>query len=178
VRHLEVLDRLGGATQRDRGPGERELCLAELNLVRAGHRPRPGRELEGGQDVAPDEAGGPVLLGQQGRELVLTAGRGELQRLGQPTVQQPAAGRADRLVGGVPQQVVGEAVAAAQLPDDPLAPQLVDRPGDGVGVQVTGLGEQFEGEVATERCGEPGGLLGRCGGLRDPAPQDRSEPLP
>ncbi len=39
-----------------------------------------------------------------------------------------------------------------------MPPQLVDRSDHGVGVQVAGLGEEVEGEVAADRGREPGGL--------------------
>ena len=145
-------------------------------------RGEPGRGHLGGPHVVLPGPVGPaapvVLLGEQRRVVVVPGGGGQLQRLREPPVQQPPLRRADQVVGGVPEQVVGEVVAGAPGADHPTAPELVDGPGHLLGGQVAGLGEDVEREVAAQRGGEAGRLPRRRGGLADPPPQHAAEPLP
>ena len=68
-----------------------------------------------------------------------------------------------------------EVVAFAALVDDPQAPQLVDRVHHAVGVEVAGLHQQVEGEVAPDRGGQAGQLTGGRAGLVQAAAQDGLE---
>ena len=116
-----------------------------------------------------------VLLGELRRHGVGVVGVQQLQALRDAPVQQPAPGRAHVRVGGVAEQVVGEVVAATDLAQDAAAPQLVDRADHGVGGEVGGLGEQVEGDVATDGGGEPGDLAGLLAHLRQPGAQHRRQ---
>ena len=116
-----------------------------------------------------------VLVGQLPGHLVGRTGVQELQRLGEPPVQQPSSRGADQVVGGLPQQVVGEVVAAAQLAHDAQPPELVDGLHHVIGGQVGGLAEQLQVEVASDRCREPGHLPAGLGQLLEPAAQHGSD---
>ena len=112
-----------------------------------------------------------VLPGELSRDGVRVVGVQELEGLGHPAVQQPPLRRAYLRVCRLPEQVVGEVVAVAELAHDPAPPQLVDRSHHGAGVEVARLREQFEGEVRAHRRREAGHLPGRRARLLQPVAQ-------
>ena len=101
-----------------------------------------------------------VLLRELRRDRGRVIGVQQLQSLRHAPVQQPAPRRADLRVRRIAEQIVGKVVAVTELPHDPAAPQLVDRPHYGAEVEVTGLGEQVKGEVRPDRGGQAGHLPG------------------
>ena len=148
------------------GRDDRQRLLVQpdgLGVAEPGRRDL-GRSLVVGQRPRGPPAAG-VLLRELGRDRVGVLGVEQLEALGDPAMQEPAFRRADRRVCRVAQQVVGEVVAVPELVHDPAPPQLVDRLHDGVGLQVTGLGEQVKGEVRADRGREPGHFPGRPGCL-------------
>ena len=87
-----------------------------------------------GQGVVPQRpvrlAAAGVLVGELGGHLVELPRVQDLQCLCQASMEQPPPRGADLVVGGLTEQVVREVVAVGDVPDDPGAPQLVDRPDD------------------------------------------------
>jgi hypothetical protein len=124
-------------------------------------------------------AASPLVVVGDGRSGSRVVGAGQLQRLGHAAVQEGPPRRADLAVGGVPQQVVEEVVAGRRvLADDAAPPQLVHRPDHRVAVEVAGLGEQVEGEVAADHRGQLSDLARGRARLPYPVGQHGADPGP
>ena len=92
-----------------------------------------------------------VVARQLRRHGVEVVGVQLLEGVRQAAVQQPAGGRAGQRVGRLAQEIVREVVAGRRLADDAAAPELVEGPDDGLGVELAGLDEQGEGELRARR---------------------------
>ena len=114
----------------------------------------------------------PILLGDLRRNRVGVPGPEQFECLGEPAVQQPTPCWGDSVIGRATQQIMREVVAIPDLPNDPPPPQLVDSDNDSLDVEVAGLGQQRNTEVAPKSRCKTGHLPPRGTELLDPLRED------
>ena len=135
-----------------------------------------GRALEP-LDRRGGEAGGLVVRRDLGAHRVEVRGVEQLERLGDPPVEQPSPARADARIRGVADPVMAEVVGVeALLADDLALPQLVERPDQAGLLELARLFEDLEREGATDRGGDLERLRRFLGQLVETRPDRGQDP--